>query len=191
MAVYNFTIVQNPRQPVDFFDVPMPSTWGPWRASFFDRIPFALGEISSSVQLVPNGCHMGHMTTLNCSAVCANSEYMFASPANLWNCVTLATVAIKVTANNITRPQNEQEVNDMFNFGTLEQLHELKIIDRLDTCLRGSCSNFQYGHCSPGLDAWRPGLINATNILDFGLMLQSKYCDGFGAQIDADIAGQG
>ncbi|KAM5347237.1 hypothetical protein ACJ41O_010242 [Fusarium nematophilum] len=195
MVEWKLTTTGHVAGPGSWLDVGVPGEWLGWHYAYLWSIPLSpdTQDYDHNAILLETGCDNGDGDVLNCTKTCGSVDLMFASPENLWNCMTLAAVAARLGSDDDTvNPDDEQETDDVFHFGSLDEFSELGTFSMVYDCLQESCSTSEYGTCPGSLSSFH---FNSTtqqaNMTAFGHFLRAKYCDDFDAGIDSDIAGQG
>ncbi|KAF5617317.1 uncharacterized protein FTJAE_12687 [Fusarium tjaetaba] len=192
MTEWNIIKIEKFDYPTSWFTDTEPPDWGLWDLCFFKIISSYLGEPVQYAHLIDTECSVENSAILNCTETCSKEEELFKNPENLWNCVMLATLAVQtVDRNDTVQPGNESEANNIFNFGSLEDFHQLRVLDTLRGCLWESCSTFDDGKCVPAFGPFQSTNVTADTIIEFGNVLNNSYCEGVDFQIDADITGPG
>ncbi|KAK2595607.1 hypothetical protein QQS21_006654 [Conoideocrella luteorostrata] len=167
-----------------------------WREAYFETISTTLKAPSNVAKLIESGCNVGKGLPLNCTATCLDQTHIFSTSENLWNCMTLATVAKQRAEENDTI--NEQRWNEMsskFNLGLVDDFNSLDTFQRIRNCYWQSCSDSKFGMCSPKLWEFKCGGVSGSrDAARLGDVLRNNYCQDSGdvdTVVDADIAGQG
>ncbi|KAF4473353.1 hypothetical protein FAGAP_13208 [Fusarium agapanthi] len=106
------------------------------------------------------------------------------SPQNLWNCMTLSTVAMKTVNEG-----SEKDMDDMFHFGSLSDFDKLFAFRKVRECLWQSCSDSKHGKCTEDLFAYQCSPIQQLSIGDFGTVLPQRYCSVADPGFDFDLVG--
>ncbi|KAI1050683.1 hypothetical protein LB507_009364, partial [Fusarium sp. FIESC RH6] len=175
-----------------YHDIHIPKQWQAWETAHFFRVLTITKYPDVPARLISYGCNNGDLNALNCTETCRNATLMYGSPENLWNCMTLATVAMVVRPGNDTIDrESEREMNEIFHFGTVEEFNKHNVFRTIRNCAWASCSDSTYGHCTGSLYKFKCGPISPTNIESFGRVMGRPYCQAASAGIDLDIAGQG
>ncbi|KAM0209155.1 hypothetical protein ACHAQD_011320 [Fusarium lateritium] len=119
---------------------------------------------------------------------------MFGNPETLWNCLTLATVAMMTTGTDAPHALNEDSVKNItstFNIGPLSEFTRMFIFGKYVRCALQSCSDSRFGGCPPDLWDFEYKLVNMNNIAGLGHIMATNYCVAADPGIDYDIAGPG
>ncbi|TDZ15601.1 hypothetical protein Cob_v011373 [Colletotrichum orbiculare MAFF 240422] len=160
--------------------------WSHWEHAYFDQIDHVLRHPDDPAKLVQNGCRVGK--NINCRKACDNATLMFRTPQTLWNCVTLATLAV------LTGPGpdsiNETQVakaNRLLNFGNLSTFDYP--FGKYRQCAFQSCSTF--GGCSVDITEFLASPINISRVEPLAEIMHGNYCTSAQPGIDFDIAGPG
>ncbi|EEU37079.1 uncharacterized protein NECHADRAFT_52208 [Fusarium vanettenii 77-13-4] len=172
---------------------PTPTLWQAWHEAYFRRVGGAIYANGEYVRLYESGCKTDSWTAPNCTRTCSNNTYMFSSPENVWNCITLAEVSMEVGPGNKTvDPVNFKQMDDKFDLGgSLESFHELFVLLRVRRCFWQSCSDSKYGKCTLDLECFRCNPVDPGNIQDFDRAINHAYCRDADLGVDSDIAGPG
>ncbi|KAL2757739.1 hypothetical protein ACRALDRAFT_1068252 [Sodiomyces alcalophilus JCM 7366] len=170
----------------------IPTAWRAWNEGYFARVWSIARRASEPASMIMSGCTTDDWKTPNCTRTCSNATAMFSSPENVWNCMTLATVAMGVVPGSDTAdPDNVKAMDDIFHFGTLEDVDGLDVFSHVRACFWQSCSDSKYGKCAPSLEHFKCEPINVSNMWDFGDVLLNDYCRHAEVGMDSDIAGPG
>ncbi|KAH7179872.1 uncharacterized protein B0J16DRAFT_403186 [Fusarium flagelliforme] len=184
--VHDYNITRN------YHGIHIPKQWQAWETAHFFRVHTIIKHPEVPARLISYGCNNGDPNALNCTETCTNETFMYSSPENLWNCMTLATVAMVVRPGNDTIDrENEKEMDEIFHFGTVEKFNELGVFWHARRCVWASCADSTYGHCTASLGPFKCQKITPFNIKNFGQVMAGPYCQAANAGIDLDIAGQG
>ncbi|KAF5550395.1 hypothetical protein FNAPI_7730 [Fusarium napiforme] len=183
---------------LNFADLPfkqftIPSEFRAWEVAWLYRLPAIIDNAQIPARLIKSGCSVDNVT--NCHEACGSAEHMFSSPETLWNCLTLATVAMMTNTkghgeDNISN-ETLEEVDQRFRTGPLNEFWERGALLKYVKCALQSCSDSKFGGCPPGLWAFQCQKITPTNIKDLGRIMSTDYCDKADPGIDYDIAGPG
>lgn len=173
----------------------IPVEWQAWHDAWFNRIS-AIAEPDPGLEptvLLETGCTTDDWQTPNCTRTCSDATAMFGSAENLWNCVSLASVAMAVASGNDTvDDDNVKEMNELFHIGgTLADFDGRNVFAHVRECFLQSCADSTYGRCTPRLADFRYNPIDQFNWVDFSHIIQEWYCDHRELGIDSDIAGPG
>jgi hypothetical protein len=184
LTTLNFT--DNP-----FQQFTIPQDWRAWEVAWLYRLPAIITHASYPARLIESGCMIGNVT--NCHEACGSEEHMFSNPETLWNCLTLATVAIMATNRGPDTISNEtlEKVDKRFNTGPLDEFWRLGALLSYVKCALQSCSDSKFGGCPPELWTFQCQMITSKNIKDLGRIMSTEYCDKADPGIDYDIAGPG
>ncbi|KAK2669570.1 hypothetical protein RAB80_015096 [Fusarium oxysporum f. sp. vasinfectum] len=192
MVEWRFRIIGSITTEKELLGTSIPPEWQMWEEAYFKRVSETLADSNHTATLINDGCDNGDSEQLNCTKTCGSAEYMFKSPQNLWNCMTLSTVAMKVVpepTNDTVNRESESEMKDKFHF---ESLRDFRYpFGKVRKCLWQSCSDSKYGACTPGLVDYQCDLINQFTVEKFGTVLSTSYCRNADPGIDSDLVGQG
>ncbi|PNP76112.1 hypothetical protein FNYG_10670 [Fusarium nygamai] len=181
---------------LNFADLPfkqftIPSEFRAWEIAWLDRLHAIINNAQVPARLIESGCIVDNIT--NCHKACGSAEHMFSSPETLWNCLTLATVAMMTNTKgggpDTISNQTLEKVNETFRTGPLNEFWERRALLKYVKCALQSCSDSKFGGCPPGLWAFQCQMITPTNIKDLGRIMSTEYCDKADPGIDYDIAG--
>lgn len=189
-----FVIIDDYEHERKYEGIEIPYRWQAWETANFFRIDSILdpGNEKMPVRLISYGCNNGDPERLNCTETCSNRTLMYNSPENLWNCMTLATMAMVIVPGDDTIDEaTEEEAAEKFGFGSLEEFNKLNVFTSVRNCVWASCSDSAYGKCTSSLHRFQCTRIHPDNIASFGRVLEGPYCQAADAGIDFDIAGQG
>ncbi|TVY68082.1 hypothetical protein Focb16_v002927 [Fusarium oxysporum f. sp. cubense] len=169
----------------------IPQDWRAWEVAWLYRLPAIITHASYPARLIENGCIIDNVT--NCHKACGSEEHMFSNPETLWNCLTLATVAMMSTNRGPDAISNQTfgEVDRKFNTGPLDEFWKLGAVLSYVKCALQSCSDSKFGGCPPELWTFQCQMITSKNIKDLGRIMSTEYCDKADPGIDYDIAGPG
>lgn len=169
----------------------IPQDWRAWEVAWLYRLPAIITHASYPARLIENGCIIDNVT--NCHKACGSEEHMFSNPETLWNCLTLATVAMMSTNRGPDTISNQtlEEVGRKFNTGPLDEFWKLGALLSYVKCALQSCSDSKFGGCPPELWTFQCQMITSKNIKDLGRIMSTEYCDKADPGIDYDIAGPG
>ncbi|KAF5001070.1 hypothetical protein FGRMN_1264 [Fusarium graminum] len=175
-----------------YHGIPLAKRWQLWETAHFLRVKPIIDSPEIPARLISYGCNNGDSNLLNCTATCSNTTLMYDSSANVWNCITLATLAMLVGPGNDTIDRDsEREMDEKFHFGTVEKFNGLGVFQKVRSCAWASCSDSTYGRCTDSLWPFKCNAVSQYNIQDFGNVMAGPYCRAARAGIDLDIAGQG
>ncbi|CEI63385.1 hypothetical protein FVEN_g88 [Fusarium venenatum] len=181
---------------LNFTDTPfkqftIPPDFRAWEVSWLTRLNAVINNAQIPARLIETGCIVDNAT--NCQKACGSEEHMFSNPETLWNCLTLATVAMMSTNNGPDTISNEtlEEVDERFGTGPLNEFWERRALLKYVKCALQSCSDSKFGGCPPGLWAFQCQRITSRNIKYLGKIMSTQYCDKADPGIDYDIAGPG
>ncbi|KAF5656299.1 hypothetical protein FHETE_11059 [Fusarium heterosporum] len=192
MVHRKFRLIEKYEFDRTYHGIPLAERWQLWEAAHFLRVKPIIDHPEIPARLISYGCNNGDPYLLNCTATCSNATLMYDSSANLWNCITLATLAMLVGPGNDTIDRvSEREMDERFHFGTVEKFNELGVFGKVRACAWASCSDSTYGRCTNSLWRFKCTAVSQHNIQDFGNVMAGPYCQAAGAGIDLDIAGQG
>ncbi|EWY82926.1 hypothetical protein FOYG_15008 [Fusarium oxysporum NRRL 32931] len=173
MVEWRFRIIGSITTEKELLGTSIPPEWQMWEEAYFKRVSETLADSNHTATLINDGCDNGDSEQLNCTKTCGSAEYMFKSPQNLWNCMTLSTVAMKVVpepTNDTVNRKSESEMKDKFHF---ESLRDFRYpFGKFGTVLSTSyCRN-----ADPGIDSDLVGqgvliayIIQHFLVLFFGL----------------------
>ncbi|EXA35080.1 hypothetical protein FOQG_17773 [Fusarium oxysporum f. sp. raphani 54005] len=173
MVEWRFRIIGSITTEKELLGTSIPPEWQMWEEAYFKRVSETLADSNHTATLINDGCDNGDSEQLNCTKTCGSAEYMFKSPQNLWNCMTLSTVAMKVVpepTNDTVNRESESEMKDKFHF---ESLRDFRYpFGKFGTVLSTSyCRN-----ADPGIDSDLVGqgvliayIIQHFLVLFFGL----------------------
>lgn len=117
-----------------------------------------------------HGCNTANSKNeyiLNCTETCRTKEIMFATPENLWNCVTLSVVANQVVwADDTVDQENQEQMDSVFHFDFMRQFETLGIVTNARDCLWQSCSDPKYDMCSTSLIPHRAETSRIVSLAD-------------------------
>ncbi|RSL57726.1 hypothetical protein CEP53_006369 [Fusarium sp. AF-6] len=172
---------------------PTPILWQAWHEAYFRKIGSVLHADGEPVRLFESGCTTDKWTAPNCTRTCSDAKYMFSSPENVWNCMTLAAVTMEVVPGNKTvDPDSLKEMDEQFDLGgSLEAFDKLHVFTRVRRCFWQSCSDSKYGNCASELEDFRCDPVSPGNIKDFDRVINYAYCRDADLGVDSDIAGPG
>ncbi|PNP47776.1 hypothetical protein THARTR1_10461 [Trichoderma harzianum] len=193
MVEWRFKIIQNITSKEEPGTAISPE-WQMWDMAYFKRVSETLADPRHTAKLMAEGCDNGDPGELNCTKTCNSAEYMFRSPQNLWNCMTLSTVAMKVIpkpTNDTVNQGSEKDMDDMFHFGSLRDFDQLFVFRKVRECMWQSCSDSKYGKCTDGLFDYQCTPIHQFSIENFGTVLSERYCSVADPGFDFDLVGQG
>lgn len=200
-----FTIIDKYDYSKQYDGISIPPRWQLWETAHLYRIYSIIDNPDEPARLISYGCnvhdpnvvHKGEnpwpdASHLNCTETCSDAALMYKSPESLWNCMTLATMAMLVVPGDDTIDEASlQEASERFNFGSLEDFNALNVFTDVRECAWASCSDSKYGRCTSSLNRYKCTRISPDNIASFGNVLRRPYCQAADAGIDLDIAGQG
>lgn len=201
----SFSIISGYDFDKTYDGIAIPPRWQRWETAHIYRISSVMENPSTPARLLSYGCNVRDPDVfsngedpwpdpshLNCTETCADPALMYASPENLWNCMTLATVAMMVVPGNDTvEGASLREAVERFNFGSLEAFNALNVFRDVRECAWASCSDSKYGRCTSSLHRFKCTAISPRNIESFGNVMKGPYCAASIDGIDLDIAGQG
>ncbi|KAF5267605.1 hypothetical protein FOXYS1_1503 [Fusarium oxysporum] len=169
----------------------IPQDWRAWEVAWLYRLPAIITHASYPARLIESGCIIDNVT--NCHKACGSEEHMFSNPETLWNCLTLATVAMMSTNRGPDTISNQtlEKVDRKFNTGPLDEFWKLGALLSYVKCALQSCSDSKFGGCPPELWTFQCQMITSKNIKDLGRVMSTEYCDKADPGIDYDIAGPG
>ncbi|CVL08298.1 uncharacterized protein FPRN_13296 [Fusarium proliferatum] len=184
LPVLNFT-----DSPFKQFTIPQ--DWRAWEVAWLYRLPAIIDHADIPARLIESGCMVDNVT--NCYKACGSEDHMFSNPETLWNCLTLATVAMMTTNGGPDTISNQtlEEVDRRFNIGRLDNFWQRGALLKYVKCALQSCSDSKFGGCPQELWAFQCQAITSENIRDLGRIMGAEYCDKADPGIDYDIAGPG
>ncbi|KAL6691253.1 hypothetical protein J3F84DRAFT_387209 [Trichoderma pleuroticola] len=194
MVEWHFEIIQNITSKEQLPGAAISPEWQMWAKAYFKRVSETLADPRHTAKLMAEGCDNGDPGELNCTKTCSSAEYMFRSPQNLWNCMTLSTVAMKVIpkpTNDTVNQGSEKDMDDMFHFGSLRDFDQLFVFRKVRECMWQSCSDSKYGKCTDGLFDYQCTPIHQFSIENFGTVLSERYCSVADPGFDFDLVGEG
>ncbi|KAF4343981.1 hypothetical protein FBEOM_2025 [Fusarium beomiforme] len=147
--------------------------WRAWEIAWLYRLPQIITHATVPARLIEGGCEIDGV--VNCTKACESEKYMFETPETLWNCLTIATVAMMTTNGGPDTISNEtlDKLETEFNTGPLNEFHRRHALLKYVKCALQSCSDSKFGGCPPG------------NIMS------GEYCNKADPGIDWDMAGPG
>ncbi|KAF4431506.1 hypothetical protein FACUT_8627 [Fusarium acutatum] len=151
MVEWHFEVIHNITSNRKLLGTIISPEWQMWDEAYFKRVSDTLADPTHTAKLMAEGCNNGDLGELNCTKTCDSADYMFRSPQNLWNCMTLSTVAMKVIpqpTNDTVNQGSEKDMDDMFHFGSLRNFDRLFAFREVRECLWQSCSDSKYGKCT-------------------------------------------
>ncbi|KAJ4258100.1 hypothetical protein NW762_008240 [Fusarium torreyae] len=92
---FNFTDAY-PAERDPFPQFHLSATWQAWETAWFYRIAPIINNPDTPARIMTNGCFIGDNEP-NCEKACEHATTMFDTPETLWNCLTIATVAMMAT----------------------------------------------------------------------------------------------
>jgi hypothetical protein len=105
----SFSIISGYNFDKTYDGIAIPLRWQRWETAHIYRISSLMENPSEPARLLSYGCNVHDPDVfsngedpwpdpshLNCTETCSDPALMYASPENLWNCMTLATVAMMV-----------------------------------------------------------------------------------------------
>ncbi|KAF5621513.1 uncharacterized protein FTJAE_11234 [Fusarium tjaetaba] len=169
----------------------IPQDWRAWEVAWLYHLPAIITNDKVPARLIETGCIVDNVT--NCHKACGSEEHMFSNPETLWNCLTLATVAMMSTNRGPDSISNEtlKEVDRRFKTGPLDEFWRLGALLSYVKCALQSCSDSKFGGCPPELWTFQSQMLTSKNIKDLGRIMSTEYCDKADPGIDYDIAGPG
>ncbi|KAG5788138.1 hypothetical protein H9Q69_012799 [Fusarium xylarioides] len=194
MVEWQFEVIHNITSNRKLLGTVITPEWQMWDEAYFKRVSDTLADPTHTAKLMAEGCNNGDLRELNCTKTCDSAEYMFRSPQNLWNCMTLSTVAMKVIpepTNDTVNRDSEKNMDDMFHFGSLRDFDRLFAFRKVRECLWQSCSDSKYGKCTEDLFDYQCSPIHQFNIGNLGTVLSERYCSVADPGFDFDLVGQG
>ncbi|KAM5365786.1 hypothetical protein ACJA88_012300 [Fusarium oxysporum] len=167
MVEWRFRIIGSITTEKELLGTSIPPEWQMWEEAYFKRVSETLADSNHTATLINDGCDNGDSEQLNCTKTCGSSEYMFKSPQNLWNCMTLSTVAMKVVP---------QPTNDTVNRESLVD-YQCDLINQFTVEKFGTVLSTSYcRNADPGIDSDLVGqgvliayIIQHFLVLFFGL----------------------
>ncbi|KAM0344172.1 hypothetical protein ACHAPU_007894 [Fusarium lateritium] len=175
-----------------YHGIPLAKRWQFWETAHFLRVKPIIDNPHVPARLISYGCNNGDPSMLNCTTTCSNATLMYSLSENVWNCMTLATLAMLVGPGNDTIDKDsEREMDERFHFGTVEKFNRLGVFRTVRACAWASCSDSTYGRCTSSLWSFKCNAVSQDNIESFGKVMAGPYCQAASAGIDLDIAGQG
>lgn len=194
MAEWHFEVIHNITSNRKLLGTIISPEWQMWDEAYFKRVSDTLADPTHTGKLMAEGCNNGDSEELNCTKTCDSAEYMFRSPQNLWNCMTLSTVAMKVIpepTNDTVNRDSEKDMDGMFHFGSLRDFDRLYAFRKVRECLWQSCSDSKYGKCTEDLFDYQCSPIHQFSLGNFGTVLSERYCSVADPGFDFDLVGQG
>ncbi|KAF5535794.1 hypothetical protein FMEXI_10630 [Fusarium mexicanum] len=194
MVEWKFEVIHNITSNRKLLGTIIPPEWQMWDEAYFKRVSDTLADPTHTATLMAEGCNNGDFGDLNCTKTCDSAEYMFRIPQNLWNCMTLSTVAMKVIpepTNDTVNEASEKAMDDLFHFGSLRDFDKLFAFRKVRECLWQSCSDSKYGKCTEDLFGYQCSPIHQFSIGNFGTVLSERYCSVADPGFDFDLVGQG
>ncbi|KAI1014416.1 hypothetical protein LB504_012129 [Fusarium proliferatum] len=169
----------------------IPQDWRAWEVAWLYRLPAIIDHADVPARLIESGCMVDNVT--NCYKACGSEDHMFSNPETLWNCLTLATVAMMTTNRGPDTISNQtlEEVDRRFNIGRLDEFWRRGALLKYVKCALQSCSDSKFGGCPQDLWAFQCQAITSDNIRDLGRIMGAEYCNKADPGIDYDIAGPG
>lgn len=143
-----------------------------------------------SLRFFENGCARSDGST-NCTAACATSADLLASYSTLWNCVTLARLAIWKRSNSKV-PVCEELYAMILGAGeplgvpSVASFDGVGVLEKVFDCANASCAHDNNSCSLPLLstnvtDLYDSNFLNATN----------DVCRQYTTTMNADVAGPG
>ncbi|CEF71820.1 hypothetical protein SNK03_000021 [Fusarium graminearum] len=168
----------------------IPPDFRAWEVSWLTRLHAVIDNPTVPARLIESGCIVDNVR--NCTKACESADHMFSNPETLWNCLTLATVAV-MTTNGPDTISNDTlaSVDKEFGTGRLYEFWKRRALLKYVKCALQSCSDSKFGGCPPGLWAFQCQRIGPRNIKKLGRIMSTEYCDKADPGIDYDIAGPG
>lgn len=168
----------------------IPPEFRAWEVSWLTRLHAVIDNPTVPARLIESGCIVDNVR--NCTKACESADHMFSNPETLWNCLTLATVAV-MTTNGPDTISNDTlaSVDKEFGTGRLYEFWKRRALLKYVKCALQSCSDSKFGGCPPGLWAFQCQRIGPRNIKKLGRIMSTEYCDKADPGIDYDIAGPG
>ncbi|KAI1018441.1 hypothetical protein LB503_005561 [Fusarium chuoi] len=194
MVEWQFEVIHNITRDRKLLGTIISPEWQMWDEAYFKRVSDTLADPTHTAKLMAEGCNNGDFGELNCTKTCDSAEYMFRSPQNLWNCMTLSTVAMKVIpepTNDTVNQDSEKDMDDRFHFGSLRDFDRLYAFRKVRECLWQSCSDSKYGKCTEDLFDYQCSPIHQFSLANFGTVLSERYCSVADPGFDFDLVGQG
>ncbi|KAI1012821.1 hypothetical protein LB504_008507 [Fusarium proliferatum] len=194
MVEWQFEVIHNITSNRKLLGTIISPEWQMWDEAYFKRMSDTLADPTHTGKLMAEGCNNGDSEELNCTKTCDSAEYMFRSPQNLWNCMTLSTVAMKVIpepTNDTVNRDSEKDMDAMFHFGSLRDFDRLYAFRKVRECLWQSCSDSKYGKCTEDLFDYQCSPIHQFSLGNFGTVLSERYCSVADPGFDFDLVGQG
>lgn len=169
----------------------IPPDFRAWEVSWLTRLQAVIYNPTVPARLIESGCIVDNVR--NCTKACETAEHMFSNPETLWNCLTLATVAVMTTNGGEDTISNDalNSVDKEFGTGPLNEFWKQSALLKYVKCALQSCSDSKFGGCPPGLWAFQCQSIGPKNIKNLGRIMSTEYCDKADPGIDYDIAGPG
>ncbi|KAH6963310.1 hypothetical protein DER45DRAFT_552768 [Fusarium avenaceum] len=171
----------------------IPPDWQGWETAWLFRLSAIVNNPRVPARMIQSGCTSEH-GDVNCTQACGDAAIMFGNAETLWNCLTLATVAMMTTGTNAPHKLNRESVKNvtaMFNIGPLSDFTRMFIFGKYVRCALQSCSDSRFGACPPELWDFEYKLVNMDNIKRLGHTMATSYCAVADPGIDYDIAGPG
>lgn len=175
------------------YEYDTPTQWQAWNDAYMRRIAGVPRAGRERVRLHSSGCITPDSALPNCTRACGNAKTMFSSAENVWNCITLATVAMDTLDDSKgVELENFEKMDQILTIGgSLKELGKLDIFESVRKCFWKSCSDPKYGKCTQGLQNFKCGEVSPRNLQGFGGMIDHEYCEHAKVDIDSDIAGPG
>ncbi|KAF4499130.1 hypothetical protein FAGAP_4723 [Fusarium agapanthi] len=150
----------------------IPQDWRAWEVAWLYRLPAIITHDAVPARLIENGCIIDDVT--NCHKACGSEQHMFSNPESLWNCLTLATVAMMSTNRGPDSISNEtlEKVDRKFSTGPLDEFWRLGALLSYVKCALQSCSDSKFGGCPPELWTFQCQMITPENIKDMGRIMR-------------------
>ncbi|KAL4728290.1 hypothetical protein ACLX1H_005032 [Fusarium chlamydosporum] len=134
MAERSFQLIDDYDFERRYHDIYIPKQWQAWETAHFKRVKSVTEQPDIPAQLITSGCNNGDPNALNCTVTCSNATLMYSNPENLWNCMTLATVAMLVGPGNDTiNLESEKKMDEIFHFGTVAKFNDLDVFSTIVT----------------------------------------------------------
>jgi hypothetical protein len=171
----------------------IPPDWQGWETAWLFRLSAIVNNPRVPARMIERGCKSGYGDR-NCTQACGDAAVMFGNAETLWNCLTLATVAMMTTGTDAPHVLNQESVKNvtaMFNIGPLSEFTRMFIFGKYVRCALQSCSDSRFGACPPELWDFEYKLVNMDNIKGLGHIMATNYCAVADPGIDYDIAGPG
>ncbi|KAF4965389.1 hypothetical protein FSARC_6803 [Fusarium sarcochroum] len=171
----------------------LPAKWQAWEAAWFWRIAPIVNNPGIPARIMNNGCIIEDNEP-NCQKACGDATAMFDTPETLWNCLTIATVAMMATDKDAPDTVSDESVKKLrkdFKVGPLDEFHNLNTFRKYSKCALQSCSDSKFGGCPPKLWNYQCASVTHETILDLGSIMSRNYCLKADPGIDYDIAGPG